>query len=191
MADLQIVRIDGIKWWITNEVGTAKRIPIALCPQHELRMTPIPPRLRYTGTNQYYDGPSSDAIKMNCAEGPHEISLPRLYYQEKKYVIDRIDAKIFKGSKALNLDDEALPIAKSKAASLDNKYFITAQLMESKRGLQAVIYAGEKGKTKKSQIFIEPETKKMTFDQNDLNPTSVFLKIEATFDDGSKHSITQ
>jgi hypothetical protein len=75
--------------------------------------------------------------------------------------------------KVLNLDDEAMPVAKEKVTSKDGKYFITAQLMESKRGLQAVIYAGEKGSAKKTQIFIEPEVKRLAFDQKDLNPSEV------------------
>ena len=61
--------------------------------------------------------------------------------------------------------------------------------MESKRGLQLVVYAGEKGKTKKAQIIIEPEIKRLAFDQQDLNPNDVFIELKATFEDGSSHTI--
>ena len=58
-----------------------------------------------------------------------------------------------------------------------------------KKGEQIVIYAGKKGAKGKSQIFIDPTHGKITFDQNDINPKDVFVKIEATFRDGSKASI--
>lgn len=187
MSELNIVRIDGIKWWVTtSEAGI--RLPVPLCPDHDLRMKSVPPLIR-NSTGRFYDGSRADGMKLECAEGPHSINLHRKFSDEKQYVIDRIDAKVFKGAKVLNLDDEAIPIAKAKAKSKDDKYFITAQLMESKRGLQAVIYAGEKGRDKKTQIFIDPEIKRMTFDHKDLHPSDTFLKIEGTFDDGSKHTI--
>ena len=104
-------------------------------------------------------------------------------------MINRIDAKIFEGMEVINLDDEATPITKKKVESKDNKYFLTAQVMDSKRGVQVVIYAGEKGKAEKTQIFADPKNKRLSFDQKDLKPTDVFLRIEGTFDDGSSHII--
>jgi hypothetical protein len=181
------IRIDDIKWWVNEIKGL--RIPQPLCPEHDLRLTPVKHKVQTA-----YGVPVTDnegSRRLYCAEGPHIFELSREFRDEKKYVIDRIDAKIFKGMKVINLDDEALPIAKEKIASKDGKYFVTSQLMESKRGLQVVIYAGEKGKPAKTQIFVEPGVKRMAFDHKDLRPTDVFVKIEATFDDGSKQSIEQ
>jgi hypothetical protein len=183
-----IIRIDSIKWWMTK-LTNGGRLPVPLCPEHDLRLTAIKPRVYNSTRRGYIDGYSEDAVSLKCAEGPHEISIPRIFSDEQQYVIDRVDAKVFKGMKILNLDDEATPIAKDKIKSKDGKYFVTSQLMDSKRGLQAVIYAGEKGSPAKTQIFISPEEKRLAFDHKDLHPTDVFLKIEATFDDGSKHSI--
>lgn len=182
----QIIRIDGIKWWVVTS-KTGVRTPTPLCPNHDLRMRPIPPRVYISGT--YSDGYEGNALKLKCAEGPHEVILPRTFNEEKLYVIDRIDAKIFKGMKVVDLDGELTPIAKEKLKSEDGKYFITSQLMESKRGLQLVVYAGEKGLSEKTQIFVEPKVKRVAFDQNDLNPADVFAKLEATFHDGTKHII--
>jgi len=188
MGTQEIVRIDGLKWWMT-QTAAGGRVPVPLCPEHDLRLTPILGRIYSSYYHQYVDDSSDNSVSLECAEGPHTLKMPRKYVAEKKYVIDRIDAKIFKGMKTINLDDEAVPIAKEKVKSEDGKFFITTQLMESKRGLQAVIYAGKKGKTQKTQIFVEPEVKRLAFDQKDLHPTDVFLKVEATFDDGTKQSI--
>lgn len=91
--------------------------------------------------------------------------------------------------KVLNLDDEAIPLADDKVKTKDGKFFVVANLNESKTGKRLVVYAGEKGKQNKTQIFVEPEIKRLSFDQNDLHPTDVFTKLEATFSDGTKVSI--
>ncbi len=184
----EIIRIDSIKWWMTT-LTNGSRHPVPLCPDHDLRLTPIRPRVYNSVQRGYVNGYSEDAVELKCAEGPHKIAIPRTFSDEKQYVVDRVDAEVFKGMKVLNLDDEATPIAKDKIKSKNGKHFLTSQLMESKRGLQAVIYAGKKGSPAKTQILITPEEKRLAFDQKDLHPTEVFLKIEATFDDGSKHSI--
>jgi hypothetical protein len=61
--------------------------------------------------------------------------------------------------------------------------------MKSKVGERLVIYAGERGKTNKTQIFVEPRIKRLAFDQKDAHPSDVFLKVEATFEDGSSASM--
>jgi hypothetical protein len=188
MAAQEIVRIDGLKWWVTQS-ASGGRVPVPLCPEHDLRLTPILERIYSSYHRKYVNDSSNNSISLECAEGPHTLKMPRKYEAEKKYVIDRIDAKVFKGMKTINLDDEAVPIAKEKVKSEDGKFFVTTQLMESKRGLQVVIYAGEKGKTQKTQIFVEPEVKRLAFDHKDLHPTDVFLKVEATFGDGTKQSM--
>lgn len=183
----QIVRVDGIKWWVYENTNGA-RIAQPLCPYHDLRMKPIPPRIRTSrGWTDGYDG---NALKLECAEG-HTIDLKRKYNDQKSYVIDRIDAKIFKGMKVIDLDGELTPIAKEKLKSEDGEYFVTSQLMQSKRGLQLVVYAGEKGSGEKTQIFVEPKIKRLAFDQKDLSPTDVFAEVKATFVDGSSHALTK
>jgi len=88
----------------------------------------------------------------------------------------------------INIDNEATPIAESKVSSKDNRFFVVSRLMESKTGLRLVVYAGEKGKKEKTQIFVEPEIKRLSFDQKDQHPTDVFTKLEAIFSDGTKVS---
>lgn len=151
MSNLEIFRIDNIKWWITTN-ASGGRVPVPLCPKHNLRLTAIMPT--YWDGRRSITGSAENSIKLNCAEGPHEIPISRKYFEERQYVIDRIDAKVFKDVKILNLDDEAVPIAKDKKYSKDGKLFVTSQLMESKRGIQVVIYAGKKGSAKKTQILI-------------------------------------
>ncbi len=166
--------IDGIKWVIT---GREHHHIQPLCPRHFLRLH-TPPGFHEYSTNHLY-----------CDECDDPYVIPRLLAQERDYVLAKIDSKAFKKMKFINLDDEAIPLAESKASSKDNKYFVTAILTESKVGQRLVVYAGEKGKKEKTQIFIEPDIKRLSFDQKDVHPSEVFASLEATFRDGTKNSI--
>ena len=137
------VKIDSINWFVYTDNRGVRRVQ-ALCPIHSLRM--YPSRHSY----MTYD---NEAIKLKCEDCPNLYNIPRSYRQEEQYVLDRIDAKIFKGMKVLNLDDEAIPVAKNETPAKDSKYFITSQLMQSKTGLRLVVYAGEKGKKEKIANF--------------------------------------
>lgn len=126
--------------------------------------------------------------KLKCEDCIEPYLIPRGVLKEKQYVLDRIDSKIFKGMKFINLDDEALPIAEDKIPK-NTDYFVTSVLTKSKVGLRLVIYAGKRGNDKKTQIFVEPDIRRLAFDQGDLHPNDVFTKVEAFFFDGSKAKI--
>jgi hypothetical protein len=175
--DNQTVRVDGVIWYISKN-GNSRYIQ-PLCPKHHLRLKNHNNRADY----------STDSLV--CAECNDEYIFPRTISAEKQYILDKIDSKIFKQMKVLNLDDEAIPLAESKISSKDDKFFVTAILTESKVGKRLVVYAGEKGRKEKSQIFIEPEIKRLAFDQKDMHPTEVFLELTGTFDDGSSVTINK
>ena len=90
--------------------------------------------------------------------------------------------------KFINFDDEAIPIAIDKIPK-NSEYFVTSLLTKSKIGLRLVVYAGKRGSDSKTQLFVEPEIKRLAFDQKDLHPTDVFTMVEATFEDGTKAKI--
>lgn len=171
------IRIDKIFWHIKRPLST--RIPEPLCPIHNLRLSPV---------YQYGMSHPDDSKILKCEECSHTYPLPRSLSSERKYILDKIDAKRFEKMKVLNLDDEYLPLSEEKLSSDDKKFFVTGRLTKSKVGLRLVIYAGKKGSTEKTQIFVEPELKRLAFDQKDLHPTDVFTKVEATFNDNSKSS---
>lgn len=167
----QYITIDGIKWWVNS-----LRQVQPLCPKHHLRLQWIKSYDTQDWDNRY---------ELRCEECKTLYKLPRGYKRGIQYILDKIDAKIFRQAKFINLDDEAIPIAEDKISSKDNTFFVISRLMQSKTGLRLVVYAGEKGKTKKTQIFVEPEIKRLSFDQKDLHPTEVFTELKATFVDGT------
>jgi len=128
--------------------------------------------------------------KVRCLEGPHEIHLDRIPSEIRKHISRKINSKTYQEAKIFDIDGYLVPASKevqSKDATSD--YFVIAQVKSNKKGEQVVIYAGKKGEKNKSQIFIDPKNAKMTFDQNDVNPSDIFVKFEATFRNGSKTTI--
>ena len=172
MDDEQHIILDGIKWHVQYSSAEYTK---PLCPKHHLTLSLI------------LNNP--DVCWLKCQECSENYTLPREYNLQKNYIVDKLNSKEFKKMKFINLDDEAIPIAESKVSSKDNKYFVTAILTESKVGQRLVVYAGEKGRNEKTQIFIEPEIKRLAFDQNDTHPSDVFVVVEGTFKDGTKMSI--
>lgn len=166
--DFDGVRVDGILWVREKYDWTP------VCPKHHLRMG-----VSYNSTifSEY-----------KCDEDNERFAVNREFTAQKKYIQNKLDAKDLKKLKFLNIDGESVALTESKATSEDGRYFVRAILTESKVGLRAVVYAGEKGK-EKTQIFIEPEIRRLAFDQANAHPSEVFLKLEATFDDGSSASI--
>ncbi|MFA6076825.1 MAG: hypothetical protein WC735_01980 [Candidatus Paceibacterota bacterium] len=172
--DEQYITLDGIKWHVQYLSAEYTK---PLCPKHHLTLSLV------------LNNPHACWLK--CQECNENYTLPREYNIQKSYIIDKLNSKEFKKMKFLNLDDEAIPIAEDRADSKDDKYFVRAILTESKVGQRLVVYAGEKGKKDKTQIFVEPEIRRLAFDQKDLHPSDVFLSLEGTFEDGTKSTITK
>lgn len=160
------VRIDGAIW------DSTQQYPIPLCPTHRLPM-----ELSFNG---------SRLSTYVCPEDGEQYDFRRERLAQIRYVHGKVKSNELKAMKVLNLDDEAIPLAQDKDSSADGRFFVVAKLTESKVGLRLVVYAGQKGSPNKTQLFIEPDVRRASFDQKDLNPLDVFTKVEATFRDGSK-----
>lgn len=190
MTQQNLIIVDGIKWWDTTSSNI--RLVVPLCIQHNLRLQPVLLQERvYSGGRDRYINKSSDISRqLRCEEDSgHLIDLSRQYKTQKQYVKDKIDAQVFSKLPALNLDDSMIPVAKEDIKNKDNPYWIRSKVTESKSGTRLIIWAGNRQAKNKTQLFIEPEIKKLSFDQNDDHPLEVFSKVEVTFADNVKSSI--
>lgn len=171
----EIVIFDGIKWLMAEGVYRQIVMPTPLCPKHNVPLTSL---------SQY-------GFDLKCSEHGEIFQIPRLLSTEQKLVIDKLNAKTYSAIKPLNLDEALIPIVKDPKQYTESKgHFIRTQLMQSEKGKQqVVIYTGSCDEKTKAQIFIDPETKRLSFDQNDNHPVDVFAKIEVTFRDGTKSII--
>ena len=128
---------------------------------------------------------------VRCLEGPHKIFLDKTPSAIRKLLSRRLDSKKYQEAEIFDIDGYLVPASKEKQLKArGSEYAITAQVKKSdKKGEQIVIYVGKKGIQGKSQIFVDPKYGKLTFDQNDISPKDIFVKLEATFRDGSNATI--
>lgn len=162
------LRLDGVLWLF--EQGRWN----PLCPKHHIRLD-----LKYNGS----------ICRMGCAEDHDEVyQFPREYNAQLRYVKNKVDSFNFKKLKYINIDGEYTPIASDEAKSKDGNFFVRAILTDSKVGLRMVVYAGQKGK-EKTQIFVEPDIKRLAFDQTNTHPSEVFIELTGTFEDGTTSTI--
>lgn len=165
-----LVKIDGVLWLYEGDFSMPY---YAYCPQDRLQL--------------YCSGDFDYSTNLSCENCQKNFILPRPYTQESVFVENMMKAKSLQQIKVIDFDNEAIPLAESTDG--DETHFVTAKLVNTKVGKRLVVYAGEKGASDKTQIFIEPDIKRLAFDQKDQHPSEVFVKLEAQFEDGTKHSI--
>jgi hypothetical protein len=84
-----------------------------------------------------------------------------------------------------DLDNVFTPILKVAPQPKDTRYSIQVEIDETPAGKKLVIYAMDRQEAPdKTQIFIDPQTDKLSFDSSDLHPNMIFSKIVAEFKDG-------
>jgi len=184
MANENYIVVDKIKWFVyTSPNGLRHAQP--LCPEHHLRLKPNPGYHYSSVRRGNVRDSDSEAIKLSCDEG-HEFVLARNFGREESYVLDRLDALVFEKATYIYLDDIAIPVAKDELKDKDSPIWVRAKVTESKSGLRLIVWAGDRSEKSKTQLFVEPEIARLSFDQNDDHPTQVFAKVEATFSNGRR-----
>lgn len=166
----KLLVIDGVAWQVEASIsGGYYARPI--CPSD---------RMELDSDGDYY------AESLECPDCEKKYKIPRNLSREKSYVIEKYKASLRQDWDLVDIDGTLTPVTKKEKKSKDG-YFCTSQVRDSKRGPQVVIYAGKKGQKGKSQIFVTPEERRLSFDQNDINPVDVFTRITAEFRDGTRH----
>lgn len=186
----EFFQIDKVVWRI-GERGTVQ----AICPIHKLIMR------EDTGFNkelllaiaksQGFDHAKQSKLICDECDGPYY--LPRPLAVQQQYVANKMQAQTWRDTDILNLDNEGVPILKVADSLVDGseKYFLEARLNKHKGKISLVVYAGCKDKSgNKVQLFVDPKTKRLGFDQNNIHPSDMFTAIEATFSDGTRHKIS-
>ena len=182
----QLPFVDNIKWYVYKTINGSRHAQ-PICPEHNMRLQPVHDRQVKTPTGRWRINLESEARTLLCTDGNHTFKIPRNLNDEQMHVINKIDAQKFGEMSVINLDDIAIPVAKKELK--DSDYWVRAKVTKSKTGDRLIVWAGSRSKKTKTQIFVEPELKRMSFDHNDDHPTEVFTKVEATFAGKVKSSI--
>jgi hypothetical protein len=187
IMDKKLPIIDGIKWYV-YPTKSGIRYAQPLCLQHNMRLQPIKDYKIYD-RGKYRDNWNDEAKTLSCTEDNHTIKLPRKYEDQRQHVINKVDSLNFSKMEVINLDDAAVPVAKEDLKDTD--HWVRSKVTKSKSGDRLIIWAGNCSEKNKTQLFVEPSIKKLGFDQNDDHPTKVFAKVEVTFANGVKSSISK
>ncbi len=172
----KLYRIDNVYWMVDKYNGVA----VPICPKDHIELI-------YTYNNDFITDEMVNELK--CEECNRIYKFSRSVRDEKDYAVEKVLALDRKSYEIVDVDGIQTPVTEKVKIDSNTKYFCTTQIRDSKRGPQLVIYAGKKGSNRKSQIFISEEERRLSFDQNDINPADLFAKITAEFPDGTKHII--
>lgn len=96
-----------------------------------------------------------------------------------------------KDAEIVSIDGYQIPIVKTDTPSKDETYWVQARINDTKQGKQVVVYAGKRGEKDKSQIFIDVENDKISFDQNNIHPNDIFFKLTGQFKSGRKATLEE
>lgn len=111
-----------------------------------------------------------------------------LYLMRRRF-FSALEAIQLRDAEIVNVDGYQIPIAKARTADKDDAYWVEARINDTKKGKQLVVYAGKKGEHDKSQIFLDTENDKISFDQNNIHPSDVFVRLVGEFKSGKKTSM--
>jgi hypothetical protein len=122
-----------------------------------------------------------------CIKCEFKITLNRSIF-EKAYDVRKIlESDQYKNSEIINLDGDSIRVSRQQIDDFD--YWADVKISKNKKGqIQLMVLAGSKKENDKAQLFIEPKNEKLSFDQNNLHPKEVFVRVDAIFRD-SNHSI--
>lgn len=119
----------------------------------------------------------------------------------KQRCVDFEASKNFKDYKIIDLADERFLVAKEALTNEEApRYSIQVKLYEDEAGYRSLlVYVTDKQLRQDSvaagkahvHLFVDEKQKQLRHDKNDVHPHAVFMKLEATFADGSKSSMAR
>ena len=97
----------------------------------------------------------------------------------------QLNSKLLKDAKLIRVDDYYVPeIKKYDALPNDDKRSIKVDVKTDKDGHTiAIIYIGHKGNRNKSELFVKPEKRELTFDHTDDDPAAYLAEVSLKLKD--------
>lgn len=117
---------------------------------------------------------------LSCPKCDFHIELDKSFYDMKEDALKIIVSDYWKDAEMVNIDGEMTKI--NKEIVKDSDYWITASISKSiKGGKQLMILIGSKKETDKTQLFLDIDNEKLSFDQKDKHPREILAKVIAEF----------
>jgi hypothetical protein len=163
-----LYRFDGLLW-DTSENRALCPVPNCFCELED------------------YEDDDLEYYTYKCIKCEFTITSARSIYSSYQIVRKILESDQYKNSEIINLDGDSIRVAREQID--DSDYWADVKISKNKKGqIQLMVLAGSKKENDKAQLFIEPKNEKLSFDQNNLHPKEVFVRVDAIFRD-SNHSI--
>ncbi len=165
MGNLKLYKWDGVFWSIE---GITNHGPIvkARCPNDRCELN----------MNSEY------RTTLTCPKCDFQITLNKPYHEKKEDVAKIIHSDYWKDADVVNIDGEMTKVGKEVVE--DSDYWVRAYISKNIKGVkQLMVLVGSKKETDKTQLFIDIDNEKLSFDQKDKHPKEIFTKVVATFKD--------
>lgn len=95
-----------------------------------------------------------------------------------------VESKKYSDAEIVNIDGDLISVQRSTIK--DSDYWVDVKISKDKKDkLQLMVLAGSKKDKEKTQLFLDIDNQKLSFDQNNYHPIEVFAKVVATFKDSS------
>jgi hypothetical protein len=166
--------------------GTKGSTTFAYCPEHRIELDVN----TVWGINNQSFARAQQSKHLGALVCPVDDKLFTVKDNDLSLAVRRFHSTVeslhLKDAEIVSIDGYQIPIAKAKAPNKDDTYWIETRINDTKQGKQVVVYAGKRGQNDKSQIFVDIENDKITFDQNNIHPNDIFFRLEGQFKSGRK-----
>lgn len=116
-----------------------------------------------------------------CPKCSHKYTLDRYVNEMSEDLSKVLRSHQFENSEVINIDGELIKIGESHKEE-DEDYWVRVKLSRNKKDqLQLMVLIGEKGEEEKVQLFIEPATERLSYDQKNMHPSELLSRVVATF----------
>ncbi|HVV67045.1 MAG TPA: hypothetical protein VHB72_03160 [Candidatus Saccharimonadales bacterium] len=163
----------GVLWEYINPAVWV----VPFCPVHRMELI--------------YDNEWGNAIYGTCEDCDKEYDWDAPISAITDYLRRKLKSEAYKEADIISIDGIQTPQVKTrvKIPEENSDYWVEARVNNSKKGRQLVLYVGEKGSSKKMQLFANLDDEKLSFDHKDRKPEEIFATITATFPSGKKMTI--
>lgn len=160
----------GINWYVLTDPFSTDCDAIPLCSKKKCNCKLIKLKEPY----------SIGEYKYGCIKCDYKITLNKSIEDKAVDFLAVYDSLNYKDAEVINIDGELIRIQRKEEK--DSNYWIDVKLSKNNKDeLQLMVLAGSKKTGNKTQLFLEPKSEKLSFDQNNDHPRSVFTVVNATF----------
>lgn len=167
---IQLYLWEGLHWDIDYDINGVPYSQIPLCPKQKCNC-------KLKKSKESY---SLGEYKYACSRCDFKITLSKSIEEKASDLIDIVESLKYQDAEIINIDGELVRVQRDQVT--DFEYWVDVKISKNKKDeVQLMVLAGSKNDKNKTQLFIDPKSEKLSFDQNNHHPIEIFSKVTAIF----------